>query len=208
MEYITLEDAKKILYELNLIMSEQKDALIQLDSIMGDGDLGITMNKIFTAAYENMKEIENISLGKFFAQAGMIMAKAAPSTMGTLIAGAFMTAGKSLGDKLEWDVSDLVAFYQGLAQGIMNRGKAKIGEKTIVDVLYPVGEFLHEQHYKTIKEVVTASVIKSKECLQLTKELVAQHGRAAYYQEKSKGHQDAGATVAVFIFDGFKRALS
>ena len=207
MEQITLNKAKQILLELHKVMLENKDMLIEVDSIMGDGDLGLTMDKIFTAAHETMKDTTDITLGKFFTQAGMSMAKAAPSTMGTLVAGAFMTAGKNAGDTTSWNKENLVDFYSSLAQGIMTRGKAKLGEKTIVDVLYPVSEYLKQNPCANITETATKAYDLSKDALEKTKDMVAQHGRAAYYQDKSKGHQDAGATVGVLIFQGVKNAL-
>lgn len=208
MEQITLVEAKKILSSLKDVMSQNKQMLIDIDSVMGDGDLGLTMDKIFTEAADKMADKDGMPLGKFFTQAGMLMAKAAPSTMGTLMGGTFMTAGKEMGDKDSWDGKDLVAFYMALANGIMTRGKAKVGEKTIVDVLYPVASDLENSGTTDIKTIVVEAHSKSKEYLEKTKDMVAQHGRAAYYQEKSKGHADAGACVAVLLFESFEKALS
>lgn len=208
MQVITLQEAKNMLLELQKVMSSNKNMLIDLDSVMGDGDLGLTMDKIFTAAYDTMKESSDITLGKFFAQAGMAMAKAAPSTMGTLVAGAFMTAGKNAINDTEWDSEGLIQFYSSLAQGIMDRGKAQLGEKTIVDVLYPVANDLVSQKDNSISDIATSAFLLSKDYLEKTKDMVAQHGRAAYYQEKSKGHQDAGATVGSLMFEGIKNALA
>lgn len=207
-EQITIETAKQILQELKHTMGENKEMLIKLDSVMGDGDLGLTMEKIFAASYEQMKDSSETSLGKFFILAGMAMAKAAPSTMGTLVAGAFMKGGKNLGDKTLWNAGDLTAFYAGLCQGIMERGKAQTGEKTIVDVLLPVADALQKKQPSSIMEVVSLAETVSKEALEKTKDMVAQHGRAAYYQDASKGHQDAGATVGMLIFEAFFRVLS
>lgn len=207
MSTINMQAAKKIMAELNQVMKANKQMLIDLDSVMGDGDLGLTMEKIFSEAHMQMQASEEPSLGKYFAKCGMVMAKAAPSTMGTLVASAFMKAGKNLGEKTDMDAEELKAFYAGLLQGVVERGKASVGEKTIVDVLHPVAEGLISLSFASPKEVAEKAYIISQAALEKTKDLVAQHGRAAYYQDKSKGHQDAGATVAMLIFKGFAQAL-
>lgn len=207
MDVIKLNEAKQILLSLSTVMSDNREYLIDLDSIMGDGDLGLTMDKIFSVAYEKMKDSDEVGLGKFFMKSGMEMAKAAPSTMGTLVGSAFMKAGKNLGDKTECNAEDLIEFYASLAQGIVERGKAQLGEKTIVDVLLPVSEDLRSNPPSDIMTVMTKAYELSEKALEKTKEMVAQHGRAAYYQEKSRGHQDAGATVAVLMFDAFRKAF-
>ncbi len=79
MEKITLIEAKKILLELKNVMQKNKESLIERDSVMGDGDLGLTMDKIFTKASDEMAQSSDAMLGKFFSKAGMIMAQTAKS---------------------------------------------------------------------------------------------------------------------------------
>ena len=119
------------------MLIEQRDYLTSLDQAMGDGDMGITMGKIGEAllAFPDANPIDDI--GKYLFQLGTATNKAAPSTMGTLTAGALMSAGKVVRDRTELEPGDLAAMFQAADEGIQSRGKAKLGDKTIVDALHP-----------------------------------------------------------------------
>jgi len=198
---VTIDDFKKIFSDLSDTFTDKKEYLIKMDSVMGDGDLGITMSRIFTAASENIQSFEGDSLGKMLMTAGMIMAKTAPSTMGTLMASAFMDAGKQIKNKNDLNVSDWALFFDGMQGGIAKRGKASVGEKTILDVLNPVSEYLKGKNYSSHKALFTDLCSYASACLKKTEDMEAQHGKAACFGEKSRGHVDAGATVAYLLIE-------
>lgn len=139
-----IANAKAALHAIRLLMEENQDVLIAIDSAMGDGDLGLTMTKAFRTADEQMTASEESDIGRFFAQAGMIMAKAAPSTMGTLVATGFMRGGKAVRDTSVMSPADLALFFRAFSDGIMERGKTQPGNKTIVDVTDPVASALED----------------------------------------------------------------
>lgn len=195
---------KVMIEHLAQVMHDNKQQLIELDSVMGDSDLGLTMDKIFSQAHQEMKNSEETDAGKFLFKVGTVMAGAAPSTMGTLVASGFMQAGKSLKNKTELEIEDWVLFASAFRDGIANRGKASVGEKTILDVLDPVATSLANKKFADIKELFECATTVAKDALEHTKTLQAQHGRAAYYGEKSIGHQDAGATVGYLIYKGIE----
>ena len=197
------DDVIKILQNLKQLFNDNKDLLVELDSRMGDGDLGLTMSKAFSAAADDLVDTEENDIGKIFMKAGMIMAKAAPSTMGTLMATGFMRGGKAVVGKSEISVSDLAEYFQAFVAGIMERGKAKPGEKTIVDVLKPAADTLSEHGAEDIALALQKALQAAEQGLESTKEMIAQHGRIAYYKEKSKGHEDPGAMAGVILIKGF-----
>lgn len=205
---ITIEKGKSILNNIYQLMFENKDYLISLDSKMGDGDLGLTMISAFSAANEQMKNFEDESIGKFFIKSGMIMAKAAPSTMGTLMATGFMRGGKEVIEEKRLDSKGLFNFFDSFTKGLMDRGKAKPGEKTVIDVFYPVSLAIGENLNLSIGELLNIAVDSAQQALEKTKDMKAQHGRAAYYQEKSIGVQDPGATAGLLIIKGFQKGYS
>lgn len=198
---IKIDDIKQILSSLNTTFTDRKEYLITMDSVMGDGDLGITMSKIFAAAFEQMKEHEGDDIGLFLMQTGMIMAKTAPSTMGTLMATAFMEAGKTLKAKEVMEVADWALFFEGMQTGIAKRGKTSVGEKTIYDVISPVADYVKSKSYDTEVSLFSDLTPFAQDCLNSTAEMEAQHGKAACFGEKSKGHVDAGATVAYLLIE-------
>ena len=198
------DDIKSIIYYIKNIMDENRDYLIDLDNVMGDGDLGITMTKAFTAANEEAQKSAETNPSKLLIAMGMVIAKSAPSTMGTLIATGFMKGGKAIQGVDMLGLEDLAVFFEAFTQGIMDRGKSKPGEKTIVDVLHPIAtSFLHSvENNKSLSEGIADAFYVSQQALQETIKLKAQHGRAAYYQEASIGKQDAGSTVGMLIMKG------
>lgn len=190
------------------LFSERKDFLIEMDSHLGDGDLGITMAKIFSAAAEQVRQSQNLTVGKLIMTAGMAMAKTAPSTMGTLMGSAFMEAGKPFKETDSFDVSDWEPFFDGLQKGIAKRGKTSVGEKTIYDVLYPVYEFVRDSSAATHTELFELLIPYARTCLEKTADMEAQHGKAACFGEKSKGRVDAGAMVAFLLIESLGKSLS
>jgi dihydroxyacetone kinase-like protein len=197
------DDVIKILQNLKQLFNDNKDFLVELDGRMGDGDLGLTMSKAFTAACDELTDTEETDIGKIFMKAGMLMAKAAPSTMGTLMGTGFMRGGKAVSGKGEISTADLADFFQAFVGGIMERGKAKPGEKTIIDSLKPAADTLSQLSQEDPAKALQKALLSAEDGLESTKEMVAQHGRIAYYKEQSKGHEDPGATAGMILIKGF-----
>jgi dihydroxyacetone kinase-like protein len=203
MSSLSKDDIIKILQNLKKLFNDNRDYLVKLDARMGDGDLGLTMSKAFTAVYDELRETAETDIGKILMKAGMLMAKAAPSTMGTLMGTGFMRGGKAVSGKDEISTADLAEFFQAFVTGIMERGKAKPGEKTIIDSLKPAADTLMELKGEDVVRALQEALRSSENGLEFTKNMVAQHGRIAYYKEQSKGQIDPGATAGVILIKGF-----
>jgi len=195
---------------LKKIMDKNRETLIELDSVMGDGDLGITMQKAFTSAQAEAQIFESEELGDLMIKIGMKISQSAPSTMGTLLAKGFISGGKSIPEIKTLSLSNLAVFFRAFTQGIMDAGKTKPGNKTIVDALYPASTAMEKAsaENKLLAEGIESAYLESLKGVENTKSMKAQHGRAAYYQEKSIGVIDAGAKVGSLILEGFYLAVS
>lgn len=204
-----IDDIKSIFKSLLIIMTAEKELLTQLDSVMGDGDLGITMTKAFLAAEAEVDKTEERIPGKLFIRAGVAMAKAAPSTMGTLLATGFMRGGKAVESMTEIDLEGLAVFFESFANGIMERGRSAPGNKTIVDVLVPMAHSLQRavRENKNLIMGMEDAYAAAQSGLHTSTQMKAQHGRAAYYQDASIGKQDGGATVGLFLAEGFYKEI-
>ena len=189
--------------QLRTVFAAQRDFLIDLDGKVGDSDLGLTMNKAFTAAATSVSANVADPIGKTLQLAGMAIAKAAPSTMGTLTATGFMRGGKAIGDCASLSTSEFATFWRAYHDGVVERGKAKPGDKTLVDVLGPITLSLETSASAgvALPEALVQATEAAANALEGTKAMVAQHGKAACFQEKSLGLQDAGATVGFLIID-------
>jgi phosphoenolpyruvate---glycerone phosphotransferase subunit DhaL len=201
MDAISSSDLVALFAAWRATFAEQQDFLISLDGRVGDSDLAFTMVKAPTAAEAVAAAAVGAPIGKILITAGVAMAKAAPSTMGTLTATGFMRGGMALECASAMGVREVAAFWRASGNGITERGKAKLGDKTILDVIDPVATTLKgaAETRDTLGATLSAAASVAEEALENTKTMVAQHGKAAAFQEKSVGHQDAGATVGVLM---------
>ena len=147
---------------------KNRELLIELDSVMGDGDLGLTMAALFKAADEFAKDYSDEDIGTFLMKNGMLMAKTAPSTMGTLMATGFMRGGKALKGKTTVELDDMVLFWRSFTDGIAERGKSKVGEKTILDSLDPAATAL-ENATGSLKEALNSAKEAALQGVEATK---------------------------------------
>lgn len=203
-------DLKKFLREISNTMSQNKNYLIELDSIVGDGDLGLTMSDGFAAAYDAIAENEETDLGKLLYTAGKAMGNKVPSTMGTLMAAGLMNAGKVLKCKTDISNEGCVTLFRAYMEGVSNLGKAKVGEKTFLDGIAPAIAAM-EEAVNAGEDILACALIaeqEAKEGVKKTTTMCAIHGRAAIRGEASISLVDPGATVAAFIFEAFARSLA
>ena len=213
MTHIDRPGLNALFIELRQVFAAQRDFLIALDGKVGDSDLGLTMNKAFAAAADSVSASTADAagtLGRSLQLAGMAMAKAAPSTMGTLTATGFMRGGKAVGDAAVLGTAELAAFWRAYHDGVVERGKAKPGDKTLVDVLGPIVVSMEDsaQAQTALPDALRLASEAAAVALEGTKSMVAQHGKAACFQEKSLGLQDAGATVGFLIIDTMRAHVS
>jgi phosphoenolpyruvate---glycerone phosphotransferase subunit DhaL len=210
MQTLQTNDIRTVMRELKQSMERNQELLTQLDSAMGDGDLGITMTRAFTVADEEAQRSEETLPGKLLAKLGMAIAKAAPSTMGTLVATGFMRGGKALGEAPLLAAADLACFFEAFVKGIMERGKSAPGNKTIIDTLYPAAQALlsSEASSETMPIAMGRALVAARQGLEESTQMKAQQGRAAYYQDASIGRVDGGATVGLLLVEGFYKIIS
>ena len=204
MEKLVLADIKSLFAVLKEVMISNREKLIELDGIMGDGDLGLTMVTAFSVAAEEIPPEEQ-DLGKVFVKMGMAMAKAAPSTMGTLMGTGFMRGGKAVKEKTELGLAEMAQFWRAFVAGLMERGKTGPGDKTIIDSLDPAAAALEKAaaENKTLAEGFADANAAAEAGMENTRTMAAQVGRLAYNQEKSKTIIDPGSVVGHLVIKTF-----
>lgn len=205
MDKLNAQDLKRILVQMASLMEEKRDELGELDQVIGDGDLGLTMSKGFRAVAETVAGLDETDIGKLLGKAGMTMASTVPSTMGTLMGTGLLRGGKAAMGKTEVGLPDLAAMFGDFVQGLIDRGKAKPGEKTIIDALLPAAEALKAAAGagRPLTEGLRAAAAAAGAGLEATKEMISQHGKAACFQEQTLGKQDPGATVGFYLVKVF-----
>ncbi|MEY8351825.1 DAK2 domain-containing protein [Lachnospiraceae bacterium 54-53] len=190
-----------MLGRISKIMDENRSRLIELDGIVGDSDLGLTMSDGFKAAFEAVSESGEQDLGKLLYQAGKAMGSKVPSTMGTLMAAGLMRAGKVLKGKTGLSDADVACLFEAYEAGVADLGKAKIGDKTFLDGFHP-GVLALKAALEGGAPLSAASreaAEAARKGFEHTATMVAVHGRAAARGEASRTLKDPGAAVAALI---------
>jgi len=186
-------------------VTEGADRLTELDSVLGDGDLGLTMQNGFRTICDFMAANEaSLNLSSLIIQAGFAMAEKVPSTMGTLVSIGIVKAGKAAQGFESIDENVAGAMLKAAADGIAARGKAKRGEKTILDALYPASEAFSSafEAGEDFAACSAAAAEVGEKAAVETSRLKSIYGKAAVYGEDSIGKQDPGATAAAIILKG------
>lgn len=198
---------KKFIAAIAEVMSEKRDYLMELDSVVGDGDLGLTMSDGFSAAAAAIRDSDERDCGKLFYAAGRAMAAAVPSTMGTLMGNGMVSAAKRVKGNELLDNIAVSEMLSGWLEGVGKLGKAKIGEKTFLDGFEPgVNEFARHSS-EPLETAVKLAAEAAKKGAQATVGMLAVHGRAAIRGEESRALLDAGAVVAQLIFEALERSV-
>ena len=198
-------DLRALLARWAGIMADKRDWLIELDSVVGDSDLGLTMSDGFRAASEAANACELTDVGKLCYQAGKAMATAVPSTMGTLMASGLMNAGKVLKGVEQLGSEQEEKLFEAYLEGVKNRGKAELGDKTFLDGLAPAVQALAQaaQAGPIGAKEAQAAADAAWQAFENTRGMLAKHGRMAIRGEASRELLDPGAAVAALLMKGY-----
>jgi len=193
---------KQVFQEVTSIINDNKELLTELDSAMGDGDLGLYVPRGFESALGALSD--DMTPGQMLMKASSVMNEEAPSTLGTLLSFALLAAGKTAGSAEELTPDIIIVMGQSAIDMIMKRGKASRGEKTILDVLIPAQEALVKALADSpdLLSAFKAALISAKEGFDESTGMRAVHGRPGYYGDASIGKEDGGAMVGYLIYQG------
>jgi phosphoenolpyruvate---glycerone phosphotransferase subunit DhaL len=197
-----------VVREMAAAMEENRRYLTKLDSEIGDGDHGNNMNRGFQTVLERLEDADPATPADVLKAVSMALISKVGGAAGPLYGTAFLRASTALSDKEDISAEDAAAAIEAALGGIKQRGKAEVGDKTIVDALAPAVEAAKE----TAGEGSVAAVFRSaagaaKEGAESTVPLTARRGRASYLGARAAGHQDPGATSTYLLLDAAARAL-
>jgi phosphoenolpyruvate---glycerone phosphotransferase subunit DhaL len=181
---------------------ENQETLLALDQAMGDGDLGITLAKIAVAMQEYAANTPTDDLGKFLANAGMAANRVGSSSMGTLLATGLMRAGKEARGLAQLSEQQLAGMLSAADQGVLERGKAQLGDKTLVDALHPAAEAFAAAVAAgaDLHRAGLALLRAAEEGRDRVTPLQSRIGRASWIGERTIGLVDPGCAALVVIF--------
>ena len=198
---MTNEDVLHWLERTADVLQENRTYLTDLDSAIGDADHGINMDRGFSAVRKKFPEMATMDAATQLRNVGSTLVSTVGGASGPLYGTAYLRAAGAVAGKQELTSADIVAMLEAFLGGIVARGKAQTGEKTMVDALTPAlnaaKQALNEG--ATLEQVTSRAAAAAEEGAKATIPMLATKGRASYLGERSIGHQDPGATSSWLI---------
>jgi len=185
------------------LITENRDHLTALDAAIGDADHGSNMDRGMKAAVATIEEAPQPTAGALFSKVGLTLVSTVGGASGPLFGTLFMRMGGSLGDAETVSATDVAAALRAGLGGVVERGKAGPGDKTMYDALAPAVDALdaalgeHEPLATALKFARDAAEAGRD----ATTPMLARKGRASYLGERSVGHQDPGATTVALLLE-------
>jgi phosphoenolpyruvate---glycerone phosphotransferase subunit DhaL len=181
-------------------IARHRDELTALDADIGDADHGINMDRGFQAALERIESdhLEAKEAGAVAHAIAMTLISTVGGAAGPLYGTGMLRFATSIGARTEIESGELAVAFRAAVEGVQQRGKARLGEKTMLDALIPACEALEAAvaSGQPLAAAVAEAAEAARQGMLATIPMLATKGRASYLGERSRGHQDPGATSA------------
>ena len=205
LEELSAEDTRNMLLYVADKIIANKPYLTEVDSAIGDGDHGIGMAGGMQKAKKKLLRMQGEENAyHLFETAGEAMLMSMGGASGVIFGSLYLAGAKGMEPKGVITAEDLAAMERKSLAAIQERGKAEVGDKTMVDALAPAVEALERNSGKSFLEMLKAAEIAAKQGVENTKKYQAKFGRAKSLMERAVGYQDAGATSVWLIFQGMR----
>lgn len=184
-----------------------KDYLTELDAAIGDADHGINMERGFQSVMARLSELEDLPTGEMLKAVGMTLVSTVGGASGPLYGTAFLYAGNQAPAGKNLSFEDVTAMFQAALDGMVRRGKANIGDKTMVDTLAPVVQYLasDEARESNMGDRIDRALEIARDGMESTRDNMALKGRASFLKERSIGHLDPGAVSCYLLLEAIGR---
>ena len=189
-------------------LHERRDELTQLDSAIGDADHGINMDRGFSAVRAKLDELAESDLGPFAKGVGMTLISTVGGASGPLYGTFFLRLATSFGERSSVTPEELGAALRAGLDGVRQRGKAELDDKTMVDAMSPAVDAYEAASADGIGAALAAAAGASADGRDRITPLVARKGRASYLGERAANHQDPGATSTTILFESLRDAVA
>ena len=193
-------------------LAAHREELNRLDGVAGDGDLGVTVTLAAEAIAAIAPSIRGLSTPDALRQVGTEIARKAPSTSGTLVAFAFLAAGRVGGPDVDAEDAGAraIPYLEAAARSIEERGKVSVGDRTMLDALRPGVDAFRTaiEQGDAVSEAVRAASSAADQGAAATAAMTPTVGRAAWLGERARDHEDAGARLVAMAFEAASGHLS
>ena len=197
------------IHNFTAVIAENKDYLTELDAAIGDADHGINMNRGFQKVSEKLPTVIDRDIGTILKTVSMTLISTVGGASGPLYGTFFLKASAVAAHKEELTPEELVKSLQAGLEGVIQRGKAQLEDKTMIDALAPAIDAFQQSlaNNDSVVSGLQKAVNAAEEGMKKTIPLIARKGRASYLGERSIGHQDPGATSSYLMLTTLLRAV-
>lgn len=191
-------------------LHDQATTLTQLDQAIGDGDHGINMERGFRAVIQNLPGEQDKPMDAVLKDVGMTLIRTVGGAAGPLYGTVFLRMAQAVSGKESLDEGAVGAMLAAGQKGIVDRGKAEVGDKTMLDTWSPAVQAFEQAASggRDLGKALGAATEAAEEGMTGTIPLTARKGRASYLGERSAGHQDPGATSSYLLFKDLLAAVT
>ncbi len=177
-------------------IEQNKEYLTELDAAIGDADHGINMERGFKKLLIQLPTMANKDIGSILKSVSMTLIASIGGASGPLYGTFFLRASSAVADKDELDEQDMVDMLRAGLNGVIERGKTQLGDKTMLDVLFPAVTAFEKavDEKKVMRDAMGQALAAAEQAMKDTALMQAKKGRASYLGDRSIGHQDPGAT--------------
>ena len=179
-----------------------------LDAVVGDGDFGYSMARGFEIVVADFDSFDRTDIGTFLKKIAVVITGRIGGSSGPIWGTAFLRAGAVSAGKTELTTEDVFAMLRAAIEGIKQRGQSDLGDKTLLDALVPAVDVLEASlgDGDGPRAAIAKAAAKAREQAEVTKDLVAKKGRAAYTGDRSIGTLDAGAVAVAVMLERLAEA--
>jgi phosphoenolpyruvate---glycerone phosphotransferase subunit DhaL len=183
------------------VVEEHASALTKLDAAIGDGDHGTNMARGFRAVVQRVDGLTDKDFNSLFKAVAMALIGKVGGASGPLYGSFYIGMGKQLGSGDEASDQELAAALRSGYDSVVTRGKAQVGDKTMLDAWDPALRALDEalEGGAELGAALDRAAEAAQDGVKATIPMIARKGRASYLGERSKDHQDPGATSTQLI---------
>lgn len=196
-----LADVERVVKDLTQTILDNEKYFGELDAVVGDGDLGFSLARGFEIVQADWDSFDRTDPGVFLQKVAMTVSARIGGTSGPIWGTAILRAGGQLKGKKEFTGEDVIRALRAAVEGIKARGKAELGEKTLLDALVPAIDTLEVAiaEDSDAKTAVTKFAETARQAAEATSTMQAMRGRASYTGERSIGSVDAGAMAIAVL---------
>lgn len=210
MKQLTVNDVGLTVKVMAETALENEKYFSDLDAAAGDADFGVSLAGGFGAILKQWEELDRSSIGTFLMKLSMIITSNTGGCSGPIWGTAFMKAGILSKDKETIDLKDLVKMLHSSIEGVMARGGAQPGDKTLLDALVPLTDKLEEfsqQDNPNYQEALSAAAQAAHEAIEITKSWEAKRGRQSFTGERSIGTPDPGIVAVATMMHAIAKVF-